>query len=1367
MIHCYVTLALLLLGSTLPPSATAADAPSFAALDQQMSGEIKPFLKMYCLECHNADKMEGDLDLSRFDTVQAARQNPTVWEKLLDQVALGEMPPDDAPQPTADEKNALMQWARAFLEAEGRATAGDPGRVVMRRLNNAEYTFTIRDLTGAPLDPAREFPIDGAAGEGFVNVGEALSMSPALFDKYLAAAKDIASHAVLLPDGFRFSPDDRRGDWADDVMAKIRALYARHTEAAGGTAINLQGIQFDTNTGGRLPVAAYLDASAADRDALQAGRLSPEAAARARGLNPKYFSLLWDALNQPSPSSLLAKVIDPWRTGPPSEAAAEIARWQPALTRFQTVGHVKPWMVPVNPLQPRQEVRLKLPTATPAAEVVIHLASSDAGDGSENDITLWENPRLVIPGQPDMPLRNVRPWVASLIERRQNAFASTAACLAAAAQAAAAETPPDRAALAAQFGVAPASLSAWFDCLGLTEQTSVALDYLTGKLDPAATQPWVKGWGSPETPSVVANASQEEVHIPGHLKGQGIAVHPSPTLAVGVGWQSPLTGTIHLNATVTHAHPECGNGVSWAVEWRRGRTRQQLAAGTAQGGSPVVVPAIENLAVRAGDLVSLIVGPRDGNHACDLTDLDFTLQESGGAGRTWSLTADVANDLLAGNPHADRLGNEKIWHFYTEPADRSGSSHPIIPAGSLLARWQAATTDAEHQPLAIALQNLLTNTTPADVGSPDASLLQLLSSLRGPLLAGATAAPLAPTTATTPQTSWGVDPAAFTQEGNLRQEGPASLAIVLPSELVADCELVTSATIERAEGSVQIHASVNPPPPAAGLRPDSPIIVNEGSRARSRFESAFHEFRSLFPAALCYPKIIPVDEVITLTVYHREDENLVRLMLDETETAELNRLWEELHYIGQDALTMVDAHAQLLEYASQDSDPSLFFHLREPLAKRAADFQQQLTASEPLHLDQLLRFASTAYRRPATPEETDQLRALYRTLRAQDMAHEEAFRLTLARVLVAPAFLYRIEQPANGAEAQPVSDWELASRLSYFLGSTTPDSTLQGHAAAGTLHLPATLKAEARRLLASPHARALATEFACQWLHLRGFDQLDEKSDRHFPTFAALRSDMYEETIRFFTDLFQNDGSVLGILNADHTFLNEALAAHYGIPGVQGPGWHRVEGMHAHGRGGVLGMAAMLAKQSGASRTSPILRGNWLVEVLLGDKLPKPPKGVPPLPENEDEGTLSMRQITERHSADPKCSGCHARIDAYGFALENFDAIGRLRDIDPGGRPVVTAVTLPNGTAVDGARGLRDHLATARQEEFLRSFCRKFLGYALGRALKLSDQPLVTTMMQALHSNNYRFTAALDCLLESPQFLRQRGLEATREEEIR
>jgi hypothetical protein len=330
-----------------------------------------------------------------------------------------------------------------------------------------------------------------------------------------------------------------------------------------------------------------------------------------------------------------------------------------------------------------------------------------------------------------------------------------------------------------------------------------------------------------------------------------------------------------------------------------------------------------------------------------------------------------------------------------------------------------------------------------------------------------------------------------------------------------------------------------------------------------------------------------------------------------------------------------------------------------------------------------------------------------------------------------------------------------------------PDKPLRTLADAGTLSRPGILRAEARRLLQDGRVRALATEFACQWLHIRDFDQLDEKSDRHFPEFKALRGDMYEESVRFFIDLFQNDGSVMGIIDADHTFLNESLASHYGISGVTGPEWRRVDGLKAHQRGGVLGMGTMLAKHSGASRTSPILRGNWLVEVLLGDKLPKPPKGVPPLPESEDQGDLTMRQITERHSSDPKCFGCHARIDAYGYALEGFDAIGRLRELDLGGRPIDTAVALPNGVAINGAAGLRHHLVTLRQDEFLRSFCRKLLGYALGRGLKLSDNPLVAEMMQALHQNDYRFTAALDRILESPQFLRQRGLEATHEEEIR
>ena len=220
----------------------------------------------------------------------------------------------------------------------------------------------------------------------------------------------------------------------------------------------------------------------------------------------------------------------------------------------------------------------------------------------------------------------------------------------------------------------------------------------------------------------------------------------------------------------------------------------------------------------------------------------------------------------------------------------------------------------------------------------------------------------------------------------------------------------------------------------------------------------------------------------------------------------------------------------------------------------------------------------------------------------------------LARVLVSPAFLYRIETPPPGQKAATVSDYELASRLSYFLWSSMPDDQLRRAAASGRLHRPEGLAAETRRMLKDPRVRRLATEFACQWLHIYDFESLDEKSPRHFPTFAALRGAMHEEAILFFTDLFQNDGSVLSVLDGDHTFLNEALAKHYGIPGVAGNEWRRVDGIGKFGRGGILGLSATLSKQSGASRTSPILRGNWVAEVLLGDKLPRPPKTFPSSP---------------------------------------------------------------------------------------------------------------------------------------------------------
>jgi hypothetical protein len=361
--------------------------------------------------------------------------------------------------------------------------------------------------------------------------------------------------------------------------------------------------------------------------------------------------------------------------------------------------------------------------------------------------------------------------------------------------------------------------------------------------------------------------------------------------------------------------------------------------------------------------------------------------------------------------------------------------------------------------------------------------------------------------------------------------------------------------------------------------------------------------------------------------------------------------------------------------------------------------------------------------------------------------------------------LYRIEKPVEGSEQGPVTDWELANRLSYFLWSSLPDATLREAAAANRLREPEELAAQTRRMLGDAKTRRLAIEFACHWLHIEDFANLDEKSERHFPTFAPLRNAMAEETTLFFTDLIQHNGSVLDILDADHTFLNEDLAQHYGIPHVTGPRWRRVDGVKKYSRGGVLAHATTLAKQSGASRTSPILRGNWISEVLLGERLPKPPKGVPPLPEDESatEG-LTVRQLVEKHTSDPKCSVCHQRIDPYGFSLEAFDAIGRLRDKDLGDRPIDTRVTTMDGAQFEGLNGLRSYLLTERRNAFVRQFCRKLLGYALGRAVQLSDEPLLDEMQSQLAASDYKVHVAIESIVESRQFREIRGMDSAFEE---
>ncbi len=239
--------------------------------------------------------------------------------------------------------------------------------------------------------------------------------------------------------------------------------------------------------------------------------------------------------------------------------------------------------------------------------------------------------------------------------------------------------------------------------------------------------------------------------------------------------------------------------------------------------------------------------------------------------------------------------------------------------------------------------------------------------------------------------------------------------------------------------------------------------------------------------------------------------------------------------------------------------------------------------------------------------------------------------------------------------------------------------------------------------------------------------------------------------------MFQANRPVTHLLDADATFLNEQLAKHYGIPGISGDHWRRVTGIRQYGRGGILGLASVQTKEAGASRTSPILRGNWVVETLLGEKLPKTPPNVPQLPEQEGLDKLTMRQLVEKHTNNPDCASCHVRIDPLGFAMEKFDPIGRRRSIDLGGLPIDAKAILKDGTTFDDIDGLRHYLLSRKKNVIIRLFCQRLLGYALGRTVTLSDTTLLDQMVAALHRNDGHITAALEVLVMSPQFRMKRG----------
>jgi hypothetical protein len=546
-----------------------------------------------------------------------------------------------------------------------------------------------------------------------------------------------------------------------------------------------------------------------------------------------------------------------------------------------------------------------------------------------------------------------------------------------------------------------------------------------------------------------------------------------------------------------------------------------------------------------------------------------------------------------------------------------------------------------------------------------------------------------------------------------------------------------------------------------GLFGSHVMPLDEGSGMLRIDADEYASFAKLFPMAACFAPVIPVNRDVTVQLSLREDEALSRLILDEREHQQLDRLWDDLQYISQEPVEVLYNTKQFVGFQPADriENTKKFSAMIPSLEATAAAFEQSVRAAEPRQLTAVIDLAARAWRRPLAEAEDNELRQLYETLRRkQKFSHEDALRGVLTRMLVSPHFLYRIERPADGEEAVILSDWELASRLSYFLWSSLPDDPLRTAAAGGGLQREDILTAQASRMLSDPRARALAIEFAGQWLQFRAFDQYEGKSESRFPEFTAdLRSAMGQEAADFIMEIIRNDRSVLDILQADYTFLNDELAAHYKIPNVEGSSFRLVEGVSQFGRGGIVAMGSVLTKQSGALRTSPVLRGTWVVETLLGREIPNPPDDVPQLASDEvDKDRLTMRQRLERHRADAACATCHAKIDPYGFALEAYDPIGRLRDEDLLGNSIDAHAEQKNGKSFEGLRGLQTYLLE-NQDEFIKQFCQKLLGYALGRAVELSDEPLLADMQMQLAQNGYRFSAAVMPIVKSRQFRRHRS----------
>jgi hypothetical protein len=1247
-------------------------------LSQNFAKEFQPLLVKVCGDCHGKEPKDNDLDLTRFTSATSILAKPKVLGDVAERLRLGDMPPEEAPQPSAAEREQLLGWINAALDAEATARAGDPGPVTLRRLTNSAYDNAIRDLTGIDMRPTkvREFPTDSVGGEGFANVGDAMPVTPELIERFHQTARDVAARAVLLPTGFRFSSSTERADWTEEALKPLRDFHARYA-----------------GPNGEPPLAAHLAATLKHRERLtREGSAAIAAIAAEEKLNATYLTALWKGLTDNSTAT--AEMQTETKQWLEKAAAIEAERIR-RQSQFEAA---------------KQAIDSKWVSSK---RILVESKFAEAGEVSfKQKVTVQQGEVLllaVLPNDNHGADSTLVEWTIQETAGEQRKWSVT-----------------DLVPMLLKGNPLPDKHEALWSFLDTTSTPT----FLTEKRENNGGRSELKSWSLGSEPSVFVNTASEPVKVWTTLPAQSLFVHPGQKRSVGIAWNSPIAGELLLSGRVVDVHPASLDGIAFELSHLT---------------SPELGPALASLANSPSTLsdaglppdMLAVVRAKWQEATSDPAPILATIKEmqdklfQGNYGRNAAMA--VGNGFPAWEEIRRVVARERVQGAARELLFRMVAL-PAQPDTFVV--WDRLRLEggdgpplifAEHPELCAAIEQasgLKFGNHPLGRSVPKSSLV----------------------------TAAGNE--VVINLSKLPQE--LQKALILPRFLRADVSLDEASPVTASVQAFLIAATggggklAEPVAIAAVGDPLAAEIVHPSVAAERARPAA--EFRALFPPSVLFQPVIPRDAQGSVFLYRREDEPLRRLLLDDAGRAEIDRLWSELEFISEQALATPIAYEGLVQYYRKPNDGAriMFFYIQEfekQIRQEEQTFLATQIAAEPKQLEALLSFATRAWRRPLEPSEKEIILASYQADRAEGVKHAPAFRAALARVLSSPWFLYRVEQPATGPHWQPVSGNELATRLSFLLWDSIPDDELRSKAA--TLHEPAVLEEQVRRMLKDPRVRGMAEEFGARWLGVRDFATNHGRNLQHFPEFTPdLRDSLAEEPVRYFLDSLLNDRSIADVIAADAVVINDVLAKHYGIPGVTGAEWRRIEKVAPYGRGGFIGFGAVIAKQSAAARTSPIKRGAWLVQ-MLGERLPKVPPDVPPLPETPPAG-LSVREITERHRADPKCAGCHMRIDPYGMALERFDAIGRLRpasELKPGD----SIGTLSNGTKLEDIEGLRNYFNGPRREDILRALARKLTGYALGRAVMTSDRKLVDDVTKIMASGG-RWSDALIAIVRSEQF---------------